>query len=96
MLNTSRIAPTQGRGLGSYNPVVVNTAKPTESPVAPGDQAPDSGFDSGEAYTGAAGVEGGVLGMLEVIKSDFERTVTETEKDEREAAQEHLEFMTET
>lgn len=81
---------------GSYNPVTINTLKPTESPVTPGDQAPDSGFAAGEAYTGAAGVEGGVLGMLEVIKSDFERTITETEKAEREAEQEHLEFMTET
>jgi len=90
-------APEFGAGAeGSYNPVVVNTAKPTESPVAPGDQAPDSGFDSGEAYTGAAGVEGGVLGMLEVISSDFQRTITETEKAEREAEQAHLEFMTET
>jgi len=89
--------PEFGAGAeGSYNPAVLNTAKPTESPVAPSDQAPDSGFDSGEAYTGAAGVEGGVLGMLEVIKSDFERTITETEKAEREAEQAHLEFMTET
>jgi chromosome segregation ATPase len=81
---------------GSYNPETINTAKPTESPVTPGDQAPDSGFDSGEAYTGAKGVEGGILGMLEVIESDFERTITETEKAEQQAQQEHLEFMTET
>jgi len=80
----------------SYNPAVINTAKPTAAPVAPSDQAPDAGFAGGEAYTGAAGVEGGVLGMMEVILGDFERTITETEKAEAEAEQEHLEFMTET
>jgi len=62
----------------------------------PADDAPDTGFDAGEAYTGAQGGAKGVLGMLEVIKSDFKRTVTETTKAEAEAQQDHMVFMTET
>lgn len=58
--------------------------------------APDAGFESGEAYTGAFGDAGGIIGMMEVIKSDFQRTITETQKSEAIAEQEHYEFMTET
>jgi len=60
----------------------------------PMDDAPDAGFDNGEAYTGAGGAAGGILGMLDVIKSDFERTMSETEKAEAQAAADHLAFMT--
>jgi len=62
----------------------------------PGDDAPDAGFDIGEAYTGAQGAATGIIGMLDVIKSDFERTIKETTKEEAEAEKEHLEFMTKT
>jgi len=62
----------------------------------PGADAPDAGFDIGEAYTGAQGAATGIIGMLDVIKSDFERTISETEKEEAEAEKEHLEFMTKT
>jgi len=62
----------------------------------PEDDAPDAGFAAGEAYTGAQGAGGGVLGMLEVMKSDFMRSVSETEAAEKQAEQDHLEFMTET
>merc|ERR1719453_1428735 len=62
----------------------------------PLDDAPDAGFDNGEAYTGAQGASGGIIGMMEVIQSDFERTISETQKAEAVAAKEHLEFMTET
>ena len=34
--------------------------------------------------------------MMEVIQSDFERTISETKKAEAQAEKEHLEFMTET
>lgn len=62
----------------------------------PADEAPDAGFDIGEAYTGAQGAATGIIGMLDVIKSDFERTIKETQKEESEAEKEHLEFMTKT
>jgi len=62
----------------------------------PADDAPDSGFDGGEAYKGSAAKGGGVLGMLDVIKSDFERTISETEKAEEQAEQDHTAFMDES
>ena len=37
-----------------------------------------------------------VIGMLEVIEGDFQRTISETEKAEKQAAQDHTAFMTET
>merc|ERR1719352_2265296 len=62
----------------------------------PADDAPDAGFDNGEAYQGAGAESGGIIGMMEVIQSDFERTISETNKDEAAAQKEHLEFTTET
>jgi len=62
----------------------------------PADDAPGAGFEIGEAYTGAGGESGGILGMMDVIKSDFERTISETEKAEKKAATDHRNFMTET
>merc|ERR1719437_269994 len=62
----------------------------------PLDDAPESGFKRGEAYIGARSEAGGILGMLEVMKSDFIRTITETQKAEVIAEQDHLEFMTES
>merc|ERR1719265_2444944 len=53
---------------------------------------PDSGFESGEAYKGKQAGSGGILGMLDVILSDFVRTIRETAKEEAKAAQEFLEF----
>jgi len=53
---------------------------------------PDAGFEAGEAYKGKQAGAGGILGMLDVIKSDFERTITETEKEEAEAVAEFVEF----
>merc|ERR1740130_2396933 len=62
----------------------------------PLDDAPDSGFDNGEAYTGAGGESGGILGMLDVIKSDFERTVSVTNKNEASNEKEYQKFMKES
>merc|ERR1719393_571255 len=44
-------------------------------------------------YTGMQGAAGGVVGMVEVIQSDFERLETETEAAEAQAQREHDEFM---
>jgi hypothetical protein len=62
----------------------------------PEDDAPDAGFDNFEAYKGAQAEAGGIIGMMEVIASDFSRTKIETAKAEAAAEDEHLEFMTET
>jgi len=61
----------------------------------PFDDAPDAGFKTGEAYTGA-GAEGGIIGMMQVIESDFERTIKETNEAEAAAEKAHLEFLTES
>merc|ERR1719272_635777 len=58
----------------------------------PFDDAPDAGFEGGEAYKGAGAESGGILGMLDVILSDFKRTISETNKAETAAQQEFLEF----
>jgi len=62
----------------------------------PQDDAPDAGFDNGEAYLGAQAESGGILGMLDVMKSDFVRTIEETQAAEAQAEKDHLAFMTET
>jgi len=62
----------------------------------PKDDMPDAGFEGGEAYQGAGGASGGVVGMLEVIESDFVRTISETRKAEAEAIVDHNAFMTES
>jgi hypothetical protein len=62
----------------------------------PLDDAPDAGFKIGEAYKGLGGEAGGVVGMCEVIQSDFERTIKETTEAEKQAEQDHLAFMTES
>jgi len=63
---------------------------------SPGDDAPDAGFDNGEAYTGSQSEAGGIMGMLDVMKSDFERTISMTRESEEKSEKDHLEFSTET
>mmetsp|Transcript_23744 Transcript_23744/g.67916 ORF Transcript_23744/g.67916 Transcript_23744/m.67916 type:complete len:665 (-) Transcript_23744:77-2071(-) len=46
-----------------------------------------------EAYKGMQDSKGGVVGMLEVIESDFARLETETRANEGQAADEYKEFM---
>ena len=63
---------------------------------SPGADAPDAGFDNGEAYTGSQSEAGGIMGMLDVMKSDFERTISMTRESEEKSEKDHLEFSTET
>jgi len=55
---------------------------------------PDAGFEG--ANRGSQSASTGILGMMEVILSDFERSISSTEKWEKEAAAEFLEFETTT
>merc|ERR1719326_2172345 len=84
--------------LDKFYKTAANKAKkdPTAFLQGPLDDMPDSGFKAGETYGGAQGTSTGILGMLDVIKSDFIRTITETETAEAEAEQDHEKFMTET
>merc|ERR1719424_2178258 len=49
-----------------------------------------------KAYTGMGGESGGVVGMLEVIESDFARLESETKASEASAQKEYDEFMTDS
>jgi hypothetical protein len=62
----------------------------------PMDEAPETTFETGEAYTGVQGASGGIIGMMEVIRSDFERTIKSTREAEKAAEQEYTEYMTES
>jgi len=70
------------------NTVLVQTGS-TEDP-----EMPDAGFDG--ANKGNQDAAAGILGMLEVISSDFARTIKLTSAAEKAAAKEFLEFETET
>jgi len=54
------------------------------------DDAPDAGFDEG--YKGQQGGGKGVIGMLEVIASDFEKEAKEADEMEKKQAADFLEF----
>mmetsp|Transcript_39014 Transcript_39014/g.61800 ORF Transcript_39014/g.61800 Transcript_39014/m.61800 type:complete len:302 (-) Transcript_39014:51-956(-) len=47
-------------------------------------------------YKGATGSAKGIIGILEVIESDFKRTKEETEKAEAQAVKDHVKFTSET
>merc|ERR1719248_310150 len=59
----------------------------------PSDDAPET-FD--EPYTGMGGASGGVMGLLEVIQSDFSRVEAETTAAEADAAKAYDRFMAES
>merc|ERR1719482_2679373 len=77
--------------LDKFYKAAANKAKvdPTALVQGPLDDMPDSGFDAGETYAGAQGTSGGILGMLDVIKSDFIRTIEGTRDAEAEAEKDH-------
>jgi len=58
------------------------------------EDAPDAGFDG--AYTGAQGSSTGILGMMDVIKGDFERTIKESQEAEINQKSEFVEYERET
>jgi len=60
-------------------------------------QQPKQPEDSSQGpYKGDQAASGGIIGMLEVIRSDFERAIQTTQTNERTAAQEFAEWETET
>lgn len=69
-------------------------ASPAMLQQSPADDAPPS--FSNEAYTGMQGSSKGVLGLLEVIQTDFSRVKADTESDEAQAATEYDTFMDES
>merc|ERR1719236_157360 len=58
------------------------------------DEAPDAGFD--ETYKASQGAATGILGMMEVIMGDFERTIKETTAAEEQAKRDFIEYERET
>merc|ERR1719327_1537055 len=58
------------------------------------DDAPDAGFDG--AYTGAQGSSIGIVGMMEVILGDFERTISDTKELEASQKKEFVDYERET
>merc|ERR1719478_945267 len=59
-----------------------------------GDMAPDTGFD--ENYGGNQDAASGIMGMLEVIKSVFERTVDTVNQEESDAESAYTKYKDET
>jgi len=66
------------------------SAQATALVQGPADDAPET-FDA--AYTGMGSSSTGIIGMLEVIESDFTRLQTSTESAEDEAASQYKKFM---
>jgi hypothetical protein len=69
-------------------------AAPAMLQQSPEDDAPAS--FSNDAYTGMQGSSNGVMGLLEVIQTDFSRVKADTESDEAQAAKEYETFMDES
>merc|ERR1719326_1888669 len=64
--------------------------------VSPVDENAASGGTADGAYQGNQAASGGILGLMAVIKSDFERTIKTTKAQENEAARAFAEFDTAT
>merc|ERR1719456_1777462 len=80
--------------LEKFYKTAAKAADPTLLQAGQVPDMPDAGF--GGAYKGGQSASTGILGMLDVIKSDFVRTIKETEKAEKAAAKEFMEFETTT
>jgi len=79
-----------------YKTVAKETVDLSLAQKGPAEDAPDAGFKNGEAYVGGQGQAEGILGMMDVMKSDFARTISETKAAEEAAEEEYMRFMTET
>jgi len=57
------------------------------------DRAPTTSFDN---YEGKQSESKGIIGLLQVILADFERTISTVEEEEGEAEEKHSDFVTQT
>eukprot|EP00933_Yihiella_yeosuensis_P003358 TRINITY_DN1060_c0_g2_i2.p1 TRINITY_DN1060_c0_g2~~TRINITY_DN1060_c0_g2_i2.p1 ORF type:complete len:713 (+),score=270.34 TRINITY_DN1060_c0_g2_i2:71-2209(+) len=64
-----------------------------EKRQGPEKDAPDASFKNKEAYKGSQEASTGIVGMLEVIQSDFQRTISDTKAAEKAASKEHTKFL---
>lgn len=76
-------------GVGGANSASVSLVQLEASPVA-------ENTDNRGAYQGNQDAASGILGMLDVIRSDFERTLERTAASEKEAAMAHVKFSRES
>jgi len=77
-----------------YKTAAKNTVLLQSGSTSTQPEMPDAGFDG--ANKGNQDAAAGILGMLEVISSDFARTIKTTAAAEKEAAKDFLNFETET
>jgi len=66
----------------------------SKAKVAARMEAAGQDADIDEASAGSGAAAGGIIAMMEVIQSDFARTISKTESSEEEAVDEHRDFLT--
>jgi len=69
-------------------------ATASEAKVAARMEAAGQDDDIDEAYAGSSAAAGGIIGMMEVVQSDFARTISQTDSAEAAAVDEHRAFLT--
>merc|ERR1712032_1465834 len=91
-----------GDATGAQTAVAQATTVLKEFYAAAGDakallqQQPEAPAIFDAPYTGMQSENGGVVGMLEVIQSDFARLETDTRASEAEASRTHTKFMSDS
>eukprot|EP00933_Yihiella_yeosuensis_P060815 TRINITY_DN6360_c1_g3_i1.p1 TRINITY_DN6360_c1_g3~~TRINITY_DN6360_c1_g3_i1.p1 ORF type:complete len:769 (+),score=272.59 TRINITY_DN6360_c1_g3_i1:155-2461(+) len=75
------------------NPLALASKKKQGQPAA---DAPDATFKNKEAYKGSQEASTGIMGLMEVIESDFNRNIAETEAAEKKAVKDHTKFLGES
>merc|ERR1719326_183451 len=86
--NTQTIADAAAGAEATKSALVVLREFYDKQSFMQADQAPEM-----KAYTGMGSAKGGVVGMLEVIESDFKRLEADTKATEKQAATEYDTFM---